>query len=54
MTFLLDNDNEDTDDDNEDKKDNTQWSWIGGQVGGSPNLARNSILMALVHLNVHQ
>ena len=31
-----------------------QWSWIGGQVGGSPNLARNSILMVPVHLNVHQ
>ena len=26
----------------------------GGQVGGIPNLALNSILMVLVHLNVHQ
>ena len=26
----------------------------GGQVGVSPNLAKNSILMVLVHLNVHQ
>ena len=26
----------------------------GGQVGGSPNLALNSILKVLVHLNVHQ
>ena len=25
-----------------------------GQVGGIPNLALNSILMVLVHLNVHQ
>ena len=26
----------------------------GGQVGGIPNLALNSIVLVLVHLNVHQ